>query len=189
MPSHQGTSIGMTSIGPMARPVITIIAAVASDGAIGRQGGLLFNVKADMRHFKETTMGHPVIMGRKTFESLPKGALPGRRNVIISRNASYTAERAETAMSLADAVSLCRESDEVFIIGGAQVYAEALPLADRLVLTRFDRTKPDADCYFPDIDPAEWRLSDRTAITMDERTGVGYAFETYERNKQYDETA
>lgn len=167
----------------MKAPTINIIVALASDGAIGRRGDLLYHVGADMRHFKAVTMGHPIIMGRKTFESLPNGPLPGRRNVIVSRNAGYVVDGAEVVPSLESAVELCGDSDEVFIIGGAQIYSAALPLADRLILTRFDRTEPDADSFFPVIDESEWRIVEAVQMAVDEKTGVGYGFETIERIK------
>lgn len=168
----------------MTKPEINIIVAIATDGAFGRKGDLLFHVSADLRHFKELTMGYPIIMGRKTFESLPKGALPGRRNIVVSRNASLEAPGAEVATSLENAIRLCNGTEKVFIIGGAQIYKEAIEMADRICLTRFDRTADDADCFFPEIDPAVWSTLDQNEFTVDEKTGVGYKFETLERIKK-----
>ena len=112
---------------------LSVIVAVAHRNAIGRRGDLAFHISADLRRFKSLTMGKPVIMGRKTFESLPKGALPGRLNIVISRNADAVFPGAEKASSLAEAIEVARQSaaQEAFIIGGGQIYAEALPLADR----------------------------------------------------------
>lgn len=160
---------------------VNIIAAVAPDGAIGRRGDLLFHVSADLRRFKALTMGCPVIMGRKTFESLPKGALPGRRNIVITRDASWTAPGAETASSPEAAVAMCDGAGEVFIIGGSTVYAQTLALADRMCLTRFDRTLPDADCFFPAVDGEVWTVVECSEWETDEKSGVGYRFETLER--------
>ncbi len=160
---------------------VSIIVAVASDGAIGRRGDLLFHVSADLRRFKSLTMGHPIIMGRKTFESLPKGALPGRRNIVITRDCSWSAPGAETAKSPAEAVAMCEGIDEVFVIGGANVYAQMLSMADRLCLTSFDETVSDADCYFPVIDRDEWRVEQCSDWERDEKTGVKYRFENLER--------
>lgn len=165
----------------MKTPEINIIVAIAPDNAIGRKGDLLFHIGADLRRFKELTMGNPIIMGRKTFESLPKGALPGRRNIVISRNSAYEAPGAETIGSLDEAIKLCEASEKVFIIGGAQIYGEAIATADRLCLTRFDRTRDDADCFFPAIDPAEWQCIEEGEWNEDEKSGVRYKFETLER--------
>lgn len=160
---------------------VNIIAAVAPDGAIGRRGDLLFHVSADLRRFKALTMGYPVIMGRKTFGSLPKGALPGRRNIVITRDATWSAPGAETASSPEAAVAMCDDADEVFIIGGAAIYEQAVGMADRLCLTRFDRTLPDADCFFPAVDGDVWKITECSAWETDEKNGVGYRFETLER--------
>ena len=163
------------------KPRVNIIVAVASDGAIGRKGDLVFHVSADLRRFKSLTMGYPVVMGRKTFESLPKGALPGRRNIVVTRSAYWSAPDVETAPSIEAAVAMCDGADELFIIGGAQIYAQSMPLADRLCLTRFDRTADDADCFFPVIDPAEWHVTETSEWATDEKSGTGYKFENLER--------
>lgn len=165
----------------MKHPETNIIVAIAPDNAIGRKGDLLFHISADLRHFKELTMGHPIIMGRKTFESLPKGALPGRRNIVISRNINYEAYGAETVGSLDEAVKRCETNDKIFIIGGAQIYGEALGKADRLCLTRFDRTRADADCFFPEINASQWICIESSQWAEDEKSGVKYKFETLER--------
>lgn len=161
----------------MTRPRVNIIVAVAPDLAIGRKGDLLFHVSADLKRFKSLTMGYPIVMGRKTFESLPKGALPGRRNIVISRNQAYTAAGAEVATSLDQAIAMCAGAEEIFIIGGAQIYNEAMPKADRLLLTRFDRTLPDADCRFPEIAVGEWTIEESSDWQDDERSGVRFKFE------------
>lgn len=162
----------------MTQPEVNIIVAVAPDLAIGRRGDLLFHVSADLRRFKELTMGHPIIMGRKTFDSLPKGALSGRRNIVVSRNSGYKAEGAEVFGSLDEAIAACGNADKVFIIGGAQIYSQAIYKADRLMLTRFDRTVDDADCYFPAIDADKWQSVECSDWLNDEKSGVGYCFET-----------
>lgn len=167
----------------MKTPQVNIIVAVAPDLAIGRNGDLLFHVSADLRRFKELTMGSPIIMGRKTFESLPKGALPGRRNIVISRNNDFCADRAEVFPSLDDAIAACSASDRVFIIGGAQIYNLALDKADRLLLTRFDRSVSDADCFFPKISPDLWQTDECSDWTSDEKSGVAYRFETLSKKR------
>ncbi len=160
---------------------ITLIAAVGPNLELGRDGGLVYNIKADMRHFKDTTMGHPIIMGRKTFESFPKGALPGRRNIVITRNRDYTAPGIETAASLDEAITLASSTaDEIMIIGGGAVYAEAIARADRLILTEVDDPCPDADTLFPEY-RADWTLTDTTETVTDPATGLRYRFATYQR--------
>ena len=126
---------------------IAIIAAVTADNAIGRGGDLIFHIREDLKRFKTLTMGHTVVMGRHTWDSLPKGALPGRRNIVVTRNRSLTFPGAESAASLPDAIELARAAGETeaFIIGGAQIYDAAINLADRLELTMIDATAPDAD--------------------------------------------
>ncbi|MDE6535340.1 MAG: dihydrofolate reductase [Muribaculaceae bacterium] len=131
---------------------ISIIVAVDRNWAIGNRGDQLFYIREDLRHFKELTMGHPIIMGRKTFEALPRGPLPGRRNIVITRQADYHSEGVEVAASLEDAIALCDGVDEAFIIGGAQVYEQALPLATDIYLTQIDAAAPEADTFFPVLD-------------------------------------
>lgn len=167
----------------MTHPEVNIIVAVAPDLAIGRKGDLLFHVSADLRRFKELTMGHPVIMGRKTFDSLPKGALPGRRNIVVSRNREYTAPGAEVFGSLDEAISACDNAEKVFIIGGSQIYNQAVDKADRLLLTRFDRSAADADCFFPEIDDEKWQTTECSDWQTDEKSGVKFCFETLSRKK------
>lgn len=140
---------------------VSIIVAVDRNWAIGNKGDQLFYIREDLRHFKELTMGCPIIMGRKTFEALPRGPLPGRRNIVITRSADYAPAGAETAPSLEAAIALCAGAQEVFIIGGAQIYALALPLATDLYLTQIDAAAPEADTFFPVIasaaaDPTPW---------------------------------
>lgn len=153
----------------------SIIVAIGADGSIGAGGDLAFHIGADMKHFKATTMGKPVIMGRKTFESLPGGALPGRRNIVVTRNASFTAPDIETAPSLEAALNLVRDADEAMIIGGAQIYAQALPLADKLYVTRIDARRQDADTFFPAIDKKEW-IADEEEWQTDPKSGLRYRF-------------
>ncbi|QAZ41044.1 diacylglycerol kinase [Methylibium sp. Pch-M] len=128
-----------------------LIAAVARDGAIGRAGTMPWHLPQDLAHFKRTTLGCPVVMGRKTWESLPPRfrPLPGRRNVVVTRNAAWQADGAEAAPSLDAALKRLREAERVFVIGGGELYAQALPRADGLVLTEVDTDVPDADTHFP----------------------------------------
>lgn len=160
---------------------ITIIAAVGPRMELGANGSLAYSLRDDMLHFKETTMGHPIVMGRKTFESFPKGALPGRRNIVVTRRADYTAPAVETAGSLAEAFELAGPDDEVMVIGGGQIYRQAMPVASRLVLTHVDAPCPEADTFFPAVDPAEWRLESSTPVKPDSRSGIPYHIATYSR--------
>ncbi len=130
-----------------AAPVLTLIAAVGADGVIGRGNGLIWRLRDDLAHFKRTTLGHPVVMGRKTWESLGR-ALPGRRNLVISRDPHYAAAGAEVCAALDEALLRCADASEVFVIGGAQIYRAALPLAQRMWLTEV-HAQADGDAHFP----------------------------------------
>lgn len=158
---------------------ITIIAAVGRDLAIGRGGDLAYHISADLRRFKALTMGHPVVMGRKTFESFPNGALPGRRNIVITRNTSYAAPGIETAPSLEAALDLAGDTD-VFVIGGGEIYRQAMPLATRLELTLVDAEMPDADTWFPPYD-GNWAVTGSGDAETCPRTGLTYRFVTLAR--------
>ncbi|MDE5913620.1 MAG: dihydrofolate reductase [Muribaculaceae bacterium] len=139
---------------------IHIIAAIDRHGAIGRNGDLLFHISADLRRFKQLTMGCPIIMGRKTFESFPKGPLPGRRNIVVTRNAEYSRPGIETASSLEQALALAADAPDVYIIGGGEIYRQAPPLATRLDLTDIDATVTDADTFFPPIPFDRFRVTE-----------------------------
>lgn len=163
------------------RRPLTLIVAVGEDGAIGRSGGLLCHLRADLLHFKALTTGHSVVMGRKTFESLPKGALPNRRNIVVSRAGGLRIPGAEVYPSLDSALEAAYSSDpEPFVIGGGQIYAQAMPRATRLCITRLMASWPDADTFFPAIDPAVWKL-DEASETETSADGLRYRFETYTR--------
>lgn len=143
--------------------MIRIIAAIDRHGAIGAGGDLLFHIKEDMRHFRRLTTGNTVVMGRRTFESLPGGALPARRNIIVSAS-GYRAEGAETAASLEEALRMAADGPgDTFIIGGGTVYAAALPYTDRLDLTVIDAVHPGPDTFFPTFDPNDYTTAYVTA--------------------------
>jgi dihydrofolate reductase len=163
----------------MPKPVLTLIAAVAKNGVIGQDNRLPWHLPADLRHFKALTTGHTVIMGRKTWESLPEKfrPLPGRQNIVVTRNAAYRAEGAVVVASLPAALAAA-QSEEAFVIGGAELYLAALPLADRLQLTEIDAAF-DGDTLFPASDPRQWREVAREAHR--DEAGLDYAFVTYER--------
>lgn len=135
--------------------MISIIVAMSSDRAIGCNNALPWHIPEDLKHFKQITMGHTIIMGRKTFESLPHGALPGRRNVVLSRTIK-SIDGAEVYTSLDKAVASCKKDGEIFIIGGASVYAKALPITDKLYITLIDNNPNKADAFFPEININKW---------------------------------
>ncbi|MDE6097801.1 MAG: dihydrofolate reductase [Muribaculaceae bacterium] len=151
--------------------MINIIVAATLDGAIGLNGDMLYYIRTDLQRFKALTTGHTVVMGRKTFESLPKGALPHRRNIVITRQPDFKAPGAETAANLDEALGMAKGS-EVFIIGGQSIYGMAMPLADRLYLTEINIRRPDADTFIalPDLPPCNepWQT--------DERSGMQFRF-------------
>lgn len=136
-----------------------IIVAIDRRGAIGRDGDMLFHLRADLKRFKALTMGSVLIMGRKTFESLPSGALPGRRNIVVSRNVDYKADGAEVVTSLAEAYAKAEASSgEIFIIGGSQIYAAAMADADVLDITLIDAEGENPDTFFPSIPLEEFEV-------------------------------
>lgn len=159
---------------------MTIIAAITRDGALGRAGDMIYHISADLRRFKSLTMGHPLVMGRRTLESFPKGPLPGRRNLVITRNPGYSPAGVEVYPSLEAALAACGDA-EPMIIGGGQVYAQAMPMTSTLLITEIDAEAPDADTHFPPINPAEWQLTDQGEWLTDDRTGVRFRYLTYQR--------
>ena len=160
--------------------MISIIVAVAKNGVIGDKNSLLWHISEDMRFFRETTSGHPVIMGRKTYDSLGR-PLPKRTNVVISRTTTHI-EGCTVVGSLEEAIALFPNEEEVFIIGGAQIYALAMEVADRLYLTRVEHDY-QGDTSFPEWDESKWKLISRTAYERGEKYEYPFAFECYERVK------
>jgi dihydrofolate reductase len=161
-------------------PEIVLIAAVARNGAIGRGEALLFNEAADQRHFRQATLGCPVIMGRKTWDSLPSRfrPLPGRSNIVISGDRARAFEGAQAAANLEDALALAGNAPRVFVIGGAQLYALALPRAHTLMLTEID-AELDGDAFFP-----HWPRAQFTEVSRERHLGAGglaFDFVTYRR--------
>lgn len=156
---------------------LAIIVARAKNGVIGVNNTLPWRLSEDLKHFKNTTLGHPIIMGRNTWESLGK-ALPGRRNIVVSRNPDYEATDAEVFESLDDAIDACTGSEKVFIIGGAQIYDEALAYVDKLIITEVD-IEVDGDAYFPNVDEMLWKEVSREEHDNGQ---MKYAFVTYESN-------
>ena len=157
-------------------PNITIIAAVARNRAIGYQNKLLYWLPDDLKRFKALTTGHTIVMGRRTFESLPKGALPNRRNVVLSRS-QQVFPGCERFSSLGEALRHCTPDEEVFIIGGASVYRQALPLAKRLCLTEIDDIPSEADAFFPPYD--DWKTEWQEEHEADEKHAFRFKFVNY----------
>jgi len=162
---------------PTTRTRVYLIAAVAKNGVIGANGKLPWHLPEDLKHFKKLTLNHPIIMGRRTWESFPK-PLPGREHIVISRRPGFAAPGASVASSLEGAVALCTGESVAFVIGGAEVYAAALPLADGLILTEIDADY-EGDTRFPDWDRKAWRATQKETHTSDE--GVRFDFVLYER--------
>ncbi len=161
--------------------MINIICALAQNRAIGYKNELIYHLRADLKRFKELTTGHTIIMGRRTFESLPKGALPNRRNIVLSRNENITFTNAERFSNLSEALSACKDDEEIFIIGGASVYSEAYPLAGRLYLTHIEATPQEADVFFPDFNKNEWEIVAAEFHEADDKNPVPYHFIDYAR--------
>jgi dihydrofolate reductase len=164
----------------MRRPAVSLVAAVARDGGIGRRGELLVRLPEDLRRFKAITLGHPVVMGRKTWQSIGR-ALPGRRNIVVTRDPGLRLDGAETAPSLDAALALAADSAVLHVIGGAELYALALPLADELQLTEID-AEFAADTFFPAWDRSRFVLAAREP--HETADGLRYSFATYKRLPQ-----
>lgn len=162
--------------------MITIIAAVAANRALGKDNQLIWHLPADLRRFKKVTSGHHVIMGRKTFESLGK-PLPNRTNIIISRNTDYNAEGCVVVNSLQSAIDAARDDENPFILGGAEIYQQAMQFADKLDIT-FVHEQFEADAFFPKISKAHWRETSRQDHKADDENIYDYSFVTFTRIKK-----
>jgi dihydrofolate reductase len=158
---------------------VTIIAALARNRVIGKNNRMPWHLSEDLRRFKAMTLGHPVVMGRKTFESIGK-PLPGRDNIVVTRSPVFAAPGCRVVHSLAEALTAVQGAAEVYVIGGAEIYALALPLADRLALTEVDAAV-DGNAYFPDFDRSAWRELSREPGLAPGPDGLRYDFVTYER--------
>ena len=157
---------------------INIIAAVAKNRAIGFQNKLIYWLPNDLKRFKALTTGHTIVMGRNTYLSLPKGALPNRRNVVLSTTVSEL-PGCDVYPTLDAALKSCRPDEDIYIIGGARVYEQAISMADRLCLTEVDDIPAQADAFFPDY--SDWQVVNKEAHPKDERHAFEYAFTDYER--------
>ena len=159
--------------------MISIIAAVAANRAIGNDNKLIYWLPDDLKRFKALTTGHTIIMGRRTFESLPKGALPNRRNIVLSRTQTEFAG-CDTYTSLEEALRHCTNDEDIYIIGGASVYEQAMPLAHRLCLTEVHDTPAQADAFFPPYNDG-WKLAQKEEHGTDERHHFSFCFADYVR--------
>lgn len=160
-------------------PIISIIVAMDRNRAIGKDNQLLWHISNDLKRFKAITSGHTVVMGRLTFESLPKGPLPNRRNIVLSAS-KLNIHGCEVAHSIDEVIEMSASEDEIFIIGGGNVYRQFLPLAHRLYITRIDKAF-DADTFFPEIDNMFWELKEKTLMDNDLQNDFVYTFENYNR--------
>lgn len=160
--------------------MITIIAAIANNNALGKDNQLIWHLPADLKRFKQVTLNHHIIMGRKTFESLGK-PLPKRTNIVITRNKNYNAEGCIVVNSLQEAIEAAKEDENPFILGGAEIYNQAIEIADQLDLT-FVHHAFDADAFFPEIDTTIWKETLRENFKADEKNKYDYSFVTYLKN-------
>ena len=166
--------------------IISLIVAASTNNVIGKDNKLLWHLPNDMKFFKNTTWGMPVVMGRKTYDALAGEPLPGRFNFVITRNKDWDPQKpkAVAVSDLATALRLAAETDckETFVIGGGQVYADAMPLADRIYMTRVHAVL-EGDTYFPVIDEQQWQLADNRDFPVDDKHAFAYSFQLWERKK------
>lgn len=167
------------------RSELHLIVAIANDGAIGKNGDMPWgrNLPADLKHFKETTMGHPIVMGRKTYESLPKRPLPGRTNIVVTRNSEYQAEGAVVVHNLEDALEV-NGAEKLFLIGGGELYRQGIELADVLHITLVHHKWDDADTYFPSIDLDKWQCVQNDYHEPDDKNLFPYSFTQWIRKEK-----
>jgi len=163
--------------------MISIIVAVSEDWGIGKDNELLWHISEDLKRFKRLTSGKTVIMGKKTWESLPKRPLPGRKNIVLTDKADELIENSVTAYSLEDALGKCEKSEEIFIIGGGSIYRQFMPIADRLNITHVHKKAP-ADIYFPEIDLNIWEITEKEEFKTDGENSIPYTYTIYERKKE-----
>tara|TARA_R110002095_G_scaffold50644_4_gene44381 strand:- start:1680 stop:2162 length:483 start_codon:yes stop_codon:yes gene_type:complete len=159
--------------------MVSIIVAMADNRAIGKNNELLWHLPDDFKHFKAITMAKPILMGRKTYQSIGR-PLPGRKNIVVTRDAAFTADGVLVVNSIDAALDAAKEDAEVMVIGGASFYQQMLPLADRLYVTRVHH-RFDADTFFPEIDADQWRLVEQTEHAADERHAFSFSFIEYQK--------
>ncbi|MHA4896392.1 dihydrofolate reductase [Pedobacter sp. PWIIR3] len=160
--------------------IVTAVVAIAENNAIGKDNELLWYLPNDLKHFKEITKGHTIIMGRKTFDSIKK-PLPHRRNIVITRDPDLKIAGAEVVNSVEGALKLAEGDGEVFIVGGAEIYKMAMPVTDKIYLTTVHKRFEDADAYFPEIDGNLWKETASETHLPDEKHNISFTFSTLER--------
>jgi dihydrofolate reductase len=163
--------------------MISIIVAVSEDLGIGKDNELLWHISEDLRRFKRLTSGNTVIMGKKTWESLPRRPLPGRKNIVLTDDPNESIENSVTAYSIDDAMSKCSVGEEVFIIGGGSIYRQFMPIADRLYITHVHKKAP-ADIYFPEIDLSIWEVTEKEEFRTDDEASIPYTYTIYQRRSR-----
>jgi dihydrofolate reductase len=159
--------------------IISMVVAISENNAIGKDNQLLWHLPADLKHFKQLTSGHTIIMGRKTYDSIGK-PLPNRRNIVITRNTDLQLNGAEVTHHLEDALNRCKDEKEVFIIGGAEIFKQSINLTHKIYLTRVHEIY-GADTFFPEIEPSHWLETDLEQHPPDEKNTVAYTFSTLTR--------
>lgn len=160
--------------------MISYVVAVSRNGVIGREGGLPWKISSDLKRFKEITMGKPVLMGRKTWDGLPRKPLPGRRNIVITRKPGYVAEGAEVVSNAEQAIALCGGEPEIAVIGGGEIYRLFWPKVDRLYLTEVD-LDVEGDTHFPDVRAQEWRETAREVHHKGPNDSAGFVLRVLDR--------
>lgn len=163
--------------------MISIIVAVSEDLGIGKNNELLWHLPEDLRRFKKLTIGKTIIMGKKTWESLPKRPLPGRKNIVLTDVPGEKIDNSVTAYSVEDALTKCEKGEEIFVIGGGSVYRQFMNIADRLYITHV-HSKAEADIYFPIIDPIIWDVIEREEFKPVDQEGIPYTYIIYERKRE-----
>lgn len=169
---------------PQVQPQLSLIVALADDYAIGRDNDLIWHISDDLKRFKSLTSGHTVIMGRNTWNSLPKKPLPKRRNIVVTHDPTFAPDGAEVAHSIQEAIRMSQSDDEVFVMGGATLYQQFLPYVQRLFVTHVYASFPDADVRFPVIDMSLFRQVAQTDKVVDSESQLTYNYIDYERIPQ-----
>jgi len=163
--------------------ILAMIVAIDQRNGIGKDNDQLAYISADLKRFKALTTGYTILMGRKTFEALPKGALPNRRNVVITRQEDYVAKGADVVTSLEQAIEICKGDEKVFVIGGGEIYKTFITQTDELYLTLIHHTFNEADVFFPKLEPNEWVVSGEEGPFTDEKTKLSYSYQNLSRKK------
>lgn len=165
------------------RKEVILIAAMEVNRAIGKDNKLLHNIKEDLARFKEITTGKPIVMGRKTFESLPNGALPDRVNYVLTSDENYKADGCVVVNSIDNIIQLTEGNEEVFVIGGESIYKQFMPIATKIYLTIINHETKDADTYFPEIDKKDWQMISQSEPKKVSKKGVSYKFVEFVTNR------